>query len=441
MTTDDPVLDELARANPLPDPGVATTAHDADRLLARIFAETPAGPNRPRRPRSRLVVPVVSVVVVLAVIAVFVRTGGHQRDRAGAGGATIQLVFRVTPAPARSFDSPATALKLGLSQLRIRLRSAGLSGGEVAASGAHEITVTVPRGLELARLVRILTAGPSLAFYDWEASVVAPDGRTAASELPAQRPAALLLSQGAARGPGEASGAGALPLYAAVRFASRQPAGPAGDLGRVGPEYYMFAAVHHEDCAGPEPCLIAGPAPTRAGLRPGLPTPAGAITVEVPQGVTVLQARGQAVGADARTPGAASPRARFYVLRDRVALNQTGITDVQVRKAPGVGYLVSFRFTAAGGRRFQSLTAGIAHRGESVSPGSTMLDQHVAIAVDDVLQSVPEINFEHNPDGVIGPDRSADITAGQSRRAAEQLAAEVQTTAPPVGLALVHVGG
>jgi preprotein translocase subunit SecD len=440
MTTDDPVLDELARANPEPDPGMATSAHDADRLLARIIAEPPAGPGRTRRQRARLLVPVMSVAVVIAVLAVFLRTGGHQRGHAGAGGATTQLVFRVTPAP-RSFDSPSLALKLGLSQLRIRLRSAGLSGGQVAASGAHEITVTVPRGLELARLVRILTGGPSLAFYDWEANVVAPDGHTAASELLAQRPAALLLSQGSARGPGEASGAGALPLYAAVQFAARQPAGPAGDLGRVGPEYYMFAAVHHEHCAGPEPCLIAGPAPSRAGLRPGLPTPAGAITVEVPQGVTVLQARGQAVGANSGTPGAGSPRARFYVLRDRVALNQTGITDVHVRKAPVTGYAVSFRFTAGGGRRFQSLTAGIAHRGEAVSLGSTMLEQHVAIAVDGVLQTVPEINFEHYPDGVFASARSADITGGLSRRAAEQLAAEVQETPAPVDLALVHVGG
>jgi hypothetical protein len=96
-------------------------------------------------------------------------------------------------------------------------------------------------------------------------------------------------------------------LYDAVRLACHQPARPnSPTLGRLGPQYFAFT-----NAGG----YLAGPASTRGELKP----PHGAVTLAVPQGTLVVQARDQS------PIGAAQYRnsyARFFVLRDHLYVTE-----------------------------------------------------------------------------------------------------------------------
>ena len=267
------------------------------------------------------------------------------------------------------------------------------------------------------RLVLQLAAPGRLTFYDWEADVLLPSGRTDASQLSGDRyvdQLALTLSQGAdATGPGSArEGAGAMTLYRAVALAAR---GPHDRTAAGRPTLYRFARAASLACAAlarddgaarigevteSGHCLVAGPASTVAQLRAELPAgiaPDAGRQLTVGPGRTVLAAE---------SPGAvpvatASSAARFYVLRDRPALSGRELTDVRAKTSetgePGVG----FGFTAAGAHAFRDLTATIAHRGRQVTLGSDQLYQHFAIALDGRLVSVPSIDFTQYPDGIL----------------------------------------
>ncbi|MGZ4349057.1 MAG: hypothetical protein ACXVRX_00850, partial [Solirubrobacteraceae bacterium] len=196
MTTADPVITKLAKANPVseapsPDP------HDraqADQLLERVLAEAP--PPRRARPRAGILVPVVSVLLVLVVAAVILRTGGSSTTSSSShGGLRITLVAQPTPQTPR-ITSGAMTRELAL--VRQRLRSV-LRRFTVTRAHANGLVITGPKvsAADRARIIRLITQPGRLFFYDWEGNVLAPDGHTVAQELVAQNPPALMLSQGA----------------------------------------------------------------------------------------------------------------------------------------------------------------------------------------------------------------------------------------------------
>ncbi len=99
------------------------------------------------------------------------------------------------------------------------------SGFSVRSSGADGLVITGRNvgAAERSRIVSLVTQPGRLHLDHWETSVLMPSGKTVASQLRAQNPAALTISQGSgATAPGEPS-AGALPLYQAVELAARQP--------------------------------------------------------------------------------------------------------------------------------------------------------------------------------------------------------------------------
>ncbi len=94
--TDDPVLVELARANPEPHP----RSDPADEQLLAAILDRPAIPRRRGRSPARVLVPALSAAVVIAVAFVFVRAAGHTgpRDpphRPGLSALVSALVGRV----------------------------------------------------------------------------------------------------------------------------------------------------------------------------------------------------------------------------------------------------------------------------------------------------------------------------------------------------------
>ena len=295
------------------------------------------------------------------------------------------------------------------------------------------MTVVIPKAPGVSRdRILALVVPARLEFYDWEANALSPKGKTVASELKRQDRTALKISQGSgSAAPGE-PGAGGLPLYEAVKLASKQP--PLNTLDRVssGPQYYLFGAPGSRACqnaakahgtpavAGVH-CLLSGPSNNPHALTAQLPTGVSASQgqrLKVPPGIAVLQA-GDVTAANP-TPFS-SPAAQFYVIKDNAALSGQDITKPKQSTDLAGTPDVTFDFSASGATKFQNVTAHLAKRGQAVSPFGQALNQHFAIALDNKLITVPSIDFRAYPDGVSGGG-GADITGRFTIQAAKTLA-------------------
>jgi hypothetical protein len=376
--TDDPVLGQLARANPEPH----SLSDPADEQLLSAILDRPATAPQRRGSPARILVPVLSAAVVIAVVFVVARAGGTHRTTAPATpAATQRIVLRVVPDTAQV---TAAGVRTEVAVLREHLDALGVArSASVRQIGRDEIAVVYPGAdpLDQTTLVRLL-AFPQIAFVDWEGNLIAPDGRTVASQLPGGGSVVLRLSQGDTTGPGVA---GAMRLYDAVRLASHQPARPiSSTLSRIEPQYFAFTRNGG---------YLAGPASTRGDLN----APRGAVTLAVPQGTVVVQA------IDPSPIGGAqyqNSHARFFVLRDHldVASSQQ-LRHVTASEHHGISTL-NFGFTPRGQRSLRQLTAGVARRGTSLAEAADPLYQHVAVIEDETLVSVAKIDYRVYPEGI-----------------------------------------
>lgn len=299
----------------------------------------------------------------------------------------------------------------------------------------------------------LIGATSRLAFYDWEANVLAPSGKPVASLLHAQDPTATAISQGAGKGPGS-PGAGSMSLYGAVKLASMQAPYISKTNSRQGAEYFIFgkagspactAAAHdfHVMAVVGQSCYLAGPSSTVAGVQLSLPArvPASQAATQdqvfkVNRGWVVMEA---AYGFG-HAPPLSDPSAQFFVLRDDVALFGSDIANPRQSTDQAGEPDLTFGFTSKGVSEFQKLTAQIAKRGSLVSgPGKTQ-DQHFAVSLDTVLLSVPYIDFQADPFG-LSARGGADIQGGFTIGSARRLAAQLRLQTLPVNLKLISVKG
>ncbi|HET9102194.1 MAG TPA: protein translocase subunit SecF, partial [Solirubrobacteraceae bacterium] len=132
----------------------------------------------------------------------------------------------------------------------------------------------------------------------------------------------------------------------------------------------------------------------------------------------------------------ANPAKQFYVLRDDFALQGSDITDPQQGTDQAGAPDVQFSFTGNGANEFQNVTAAIAHRGQLVSAFHQSLTQHFAVALDNKLITVPQIDFRTYPDGITGGN-GADITGGFTIQSAQDLATQLRLGALPIRLNLI----
>lgn len=443
--------------------GAEFTRLDAARAEGRRSAPGPRRWGRAPRAAVAGLGLGLSVLVVIAVIVVSISVHGPTRSGSpGTDQSRVTVTFGATAIDPRAALGPAITRAIPI----LRTRLAAVAGVRIART-ADGMAVTAPGGQSArARIVALAMAAPArLSFYDWEANVLTPQGRTVAS-LPAQDPTAVTISQGAgAVAPGEA-GAGGLPLYSAVRLAARQPAvsGTSG-LARPGRQYYLFGGPGSAACVtaaqdqhtvpvANEHCmLLSGPVTetstngdqidhdVSAALLPGISASQGRL-LAVPQGTVVLQAA-RPIGDHPST----SVSAGYFVLRDRVALSARNITDPHQGTTPAGSPDVQFQFTRVGANAFQRVTAEIAHRGLMVSAFHQSLNQHFAVAFGDRLITVPQIDFHTYPDGVTGTggaeitggftgNGGADITGGVTVSSAHALAAAVRLGPLPVRLSV-----
>jgi preprotein translocase subunit SecD len=169
-----------------------------------------------------------------------------------------------------------------------------------------------------------------------------------------------------------------------------------------------------------------------ASLPAGVSRPQTKMFV-VRQGTVVLEA----VPVNFAHPSSLSdPNARFYVLRDHVALFGNDITNPRQSTDQAGAPDVRFGFSSKGQTEFQNMTAQIARRGDLVSRLGQTLNQHFAVALDTQLITVPSIDFKSYPAGIQGGS-GGDITAGFTTSSAHDLATELRLGALPIDLKLI----
>ena len=406
-----------------------------------------------RRLAGRLA-PVAGVLVVALVVAVFLglRGSGPSRPAPSHGSVapshgSLGLVYLAEPSARAPVVTPA-ALERTVQVMRERLRAFGIGGARVAVSGANEITVTLPGDRNIAEAVWEVGRTAQLSFYDWEANALTPNGKTVASQLRAQDPTALQISQVSASQPAGSPGAGSMNLYDAVKLASQQPESSSPTNSRITPEYYMFGAPGSAACeaaaeanqtvpAAGQHCLLSGPDENKSDLVTGLPPGVLAFEGEiltVPRGTVVLQA---IPASFAKPTPIGDPSAQFFVLRDDVALRGSDITNPRQSTDPNTGWPdVTFGFSSKGKSQFHDLTANIAHRGDLVSGLGEPGNQHFAVALDNQLITVPYIDFKQYPDGINGGN-GAEVSGSFTSTSARDLANELRLGPLPVNLKLL----
>ncbi|MGH2882384.1 MAG: SecDF P1 head subdomain-containing protein [Solirubrobacteraceae bacterium] len=418
-----------------------------DRVERQIVRNVEAGPPRSSRLPAAFgyLASAAAVLVVIIVAGVFLLLHGSSQAPAPASSGRSTVTIRFTASTIAPHAPLGPAIDRAVVILTERLGSA-FPGVSVSRAG-NGITVSAPNATANTRAILLALAGTTtqLAFYDWEANVITPNGKTVASQLQTQDPTATEISQGNAnKAPGQ-PGAGSMNLYDAVKLASKQPESSSRANSRHGPQYYVFGAPGSAACQAAakangttttvgEHCLLSGPDDNESDLLSGLPAglnPSEGEIVTVPRGTVVLQAIPQNFSKP--TP-IGDPSAQFYVLKDDIALGNSEITNPQQSTDPNAGGPdVTFNFTSKGKAEFQHVTADIAHRGDLLSGVGQTLNQHFAVALDDQLITVPFIDFKQYPDGING-DNGADISGSFTITSAEHLANELRYGPLPVHL-------
>ncbi|HEY4280475.1 MAG TPA: protein translocase subunit SecD [Conexibacter sp.] len=336
----------------------------------------------------------------------------------------VELVYQGQPTPQVPTVTP-DAINRAVDIIRKRVDQLGVAEPEIQSSGNDQISVGLPDITDIDRAKQQVGTPAQLFFYDWERDVLGPDGRFVAPQLNSQDPDAVGISQAggdAARGQ---------PLYDAVKLASRQtPSTNARTGSRTGSAYYLF---------GRDQGYLAGPEKSERDLLSAInrrTLPAGSSVMTVPQGWVVLQSVTTDAGAPVTTR---DPAARFYVLRDSVALSGSDIKDPQQGFNQSQQPDVEFRFTGRGKTAFQDVTREISQRGQNlVLPGTDpqAVAQHFAVALDGRLISVASIDPQQLPDGIDG-NNGAIIEGGFTIQSAQDLANLLKLGALPIGLDLI----
>jgi SecD/SecF fusion protein len=401
------------------------------------------------RQRHGLVLLLVAGLIAASLLVIFSQKTELGLDLKGG----VQLVYEGEPTAQSGVTQDA--LNRAVDIMRSRVDQLGVSEPEIQTSGGNQISVGLPNVSNTARAEQEVGTTARLEFYDWEANVLLPNGQTVAQGLQTQDQTAIEISQGSSTAAPGTVNAGSMPLYQAVQLAAKQKPNPSTSNARKGQEYYVFGAPGSAACAQaakdrgttPQPgvhcLLLSAPVdetssnPTQitqdidSSLLPGIRASEGQQLV-VPQGTVVLLAAPATAGQNLNF---SSPTAQFFVLKDNVALFGSHITNPQASTDNTGAPDVTFGFDSYGQNQFQKVTATIAHRGDLVSGFGQKYYQHFAAALDNKLLTVPSINFDTYPDGIIGG--GSEITGGFTSQTASDLATQLRLGALPIRLKLI----
>jgi hypothetical protein len=341
-----------------------------DRVERQIVARVEAGVPRAARMPSAFahLGRAAAVLVVIAVAGVFLLARGGQTARPPAAPQSDVLTISFTASAINQRLPVGSLIDQTIHILRKRFAAGRLHARVERAGG--QIVVRAPSATRrTAAQILALSGVGSFEVYDWEANVITPDGKTVASQLAAQDPTAIQISQGSASlAPGQA-GAGSLSLAQALRLAAKLPRSPSP----AAPVEYF-----------------------------------GLDQLNLPRGYVAVQATG---GGD-----------QFFILEARPALTLYDISSVQPGTDPNTrSEQLEIALTKSGQRAFHTLTAAVARRGALVSGVGQTFNQHFAIAIDNKLISVPYIDYKQYPDGLVA-DSEANLSGGFTAQSAKDTA-------------------
>ncbi|HEV7496163.1 SecDF P1 head subdomain-containing protein [Baekduia sp.] len=363
-----------------------------------------------------------------ALVAVGVVGGGCGQGRAKRSVSTesattlareggVRLVY--VAKPTRYATVNAASLRHTMLVVERRLALLGIRDADVHGSG-NQLIVTLPNVRNEDSAEQQIGTTALLAFYDWEISVLGPDGKP--------DPTDEGMTGGMSAGQ---PGAGTQTYYEAVTRASRFKPTNEPDDTTTG----LFYGVDSK-----AKTVLCGPQGTEADARDACQSSGERPSsfVEVPRGSVLVQAEADSTNKAAQ----ALAQDAYYILKDDPALLSRDVKDPEQNTDNGAGGSgqpdVTFSFTKDGRRKWQRLTRAVAQRGQAATlPGvpPSAAANHFAIVLDNKLISVPYIDPQQNPDGIDG-SKGAQILSGFTITSAQRLANLIKTGPLPLKLEL-----
>jgi SecD/SecF fusion protein len=372
------------------------------------------------RRRNLIVLALVGVLLVLSLAVIIPGSPLSKKTRQGLdlkGGTS--LVYQAKPT--RFSKVTSDSIQRTMDIMRERVDSLGVAEPEIQRSGSDQIDVSLPDVSNADQAQQQVGTTAVLGFYDWETSVLGPDGKPDPSN-----PGVTGASSAGQ------PGAGTQTFYEAVTRASKFKPTNEPDDTTTGLFYgvndkakTVLCGPQGSEADARETCQNAGKKPTSI--------------VKVPQGYIIVQSEAdegdkaaQATAADA-----------YYILKDDPKLLGRDIKDPQQNIDNGPGGSgqpdVTFNFTDSGRKKWLKTTRAIAQRGSSaLLPGTDprSVANHFAIVLDNKLISVPYIDPQQNPDGIDGANGSQ-ISGSFTIKSAQRLANLIKTGALPIKLELI----
>ena len=196
------------------------------------------------RQRHGFVLLIVAGLIAASIFVLFTQPTRLGLDLKGG----VQLVYQGEPT-AQTPTVTQDALARAVDIMRSRVDQLGVTEPVIQTSGGNQISVGLPSITDIRRAEQEVGTTARLFFYDWEANVLTPSGKTAASLLQTQDTTATTISQGLGSAQPGQTGAGGLPLYQAVKLAAKQPYSASKSNARFGSQYFVFGAPGSAACA------------------------------------------------------------------------------------------------------------------------------------------------------------------------------------------------
>ena len=105
----------------------------------------------------------------------------------------VQLTYKALPTPQTPVVTQ-TSLDQAISIMESRVNQFGVSQAQIQTQGGNQIVASLPAVHNITRAENQIGSTSQLVFYDWETNVLLPNGKTVASQLPLQDPAAVRIS-------------------------------------------------------------------------------------------------------------------------------------------------------------------------------------------------------------------------------------------------------
>jgi SecD/SecF fusion protein len=329
----------------------------------------------------------------------------------------VSLIYQAKPT--KQSQVTGDAIDRSLDIMRKRVDQIGVAEPSLQRSGADQIDVSLPDVKNADEAASQVGTTAQMWFYDWEGSVLGPNCKPDPSN------ASITGGQAA----GDASIPPALSLFDAVTRGAKCPRTNTGKESS-GDKFYLVDKERKRVLAGPDETQSDL---QKEALNKKIPFDAKQI-VKVPQGTVLIRAE--------QPDPKGKPPPAWYVLADQPILGGTDIKNPEQNFDNGPGESgepnVTFDFTSHGAGVWSKFTRKLSQRGQELSLGGQgdASNQHFAIALDNELISVPQIDWHQYPDGLGGGPGSR-ISGGFTIDSAQQLANLLKTGALPIKLELI----